>query len=409
MEAPQVVSTERWYSSVSVEFVMVPPRAICRFVPWPFAAAICTLFLLSSISCSSNATSPQAKPVAVDSEFNVPDGTPSEIIAFVENIKKRKPKFKNNDESMAFAVNAQKAFISAGDKILKQETSPEIAANAAKMKMAAMFMLAEGQIEDFSKQLIGEVTKLKQDKRPSVAQLGEMLWRPAQVMSAPAMTSTEREKLTDELFADLPKAKYSQESVGALVQLANTLGSAGKPEDGGAIYERLAKIASESKDANFRSSAEIFQATARRIQLPGNKFVLNGKMLTGEEINWDSYRGKVVLIDYWATWCGPCLQELPNVKKNYEKYHDKGFDVIGISLDESRSKLQEFVDQQKIPWPQMFDDSRDMGWAHPMAKYYGISSVPTAILVDKDGNVVSMSARGGELSALLEKLLGKAN
>lgn len=388
---------------------MFPPRAKRRFVPWPIPVVLCSVICLASISCSSNETSSQSRSAATPSEFTVPDGTPNEIIAFVENLKKRKPKFKNNEEATEFAVNAQKAFISAGDKILNQETSPEVAANAAKMKMTAYFMLAEAQIEDFSKQLITEVNKLKQDKRPGLAQLGEMMWRPAQVLTAPTMSSSEREKLTEELFADLPKANYSQSSVGAVVQLANTLGSAGKPQEGGAIYDRLAKIASESKDANFRSNADVFQATGRRIQLPGNKIELNGKTLAGNELNWDSFRGKVVLVDYWATWCSPCVRELPNVKKNYEKYHAKGFDVIGISLDESRKTLQEFVDKEKIPWTQMFDDSKDVGWAHPMARYYGISSVPTAILVDKDGTVVSMSARGEELSALLEKLLGKAN
>jgi thiol-disulfide isomerase/thioredoxin len=135
---------------------------------------------------------------------------------------------------------------------------------------------------------------------------------------------------------------------------------------------------------------------------------LSGKFLDGSELDWDSYRGKVVLVDYWATWCGPCRAEVPNVLENYLKYHDKGFDVVGISLDDKRSDAEEYVKQTNIPWPSLFHEASDAsGWQNPMAVKYGITGIPTAILVDQEGNVVSMQARGPRLGALLEKLLGK--
>jgi len=114
------------------------------------------------------------------------------------------------------------------------------------------------------------------------------------------------------------------------------------------------------------------------------------------------------LVDFWATWCQPCRAEVPNVLENYLKYHDKGFDVIGISLDDKRSDAEEYVKQTNIPWPSLFHESSDAtGWQNPMAVKYGITGIPTAILVDQEGNVVSMQARGPQLGALLEKLLGK--
>lgn len=388
---------------------MVSPRAIRRFVRWPWAAGLSTLVLISAVSCSSTVTPPASNSVAAGSDFAVPDGTPGEINAFVQKLKQRKLNFKDQKEAMAFAVNAQKAFITAGDKILNQECSAEVAVKAAQMKMSAFFMLAEGRIEDYSNRIVDEVTRLKQDRRPEIAQFGDQLWIPARITNSPNMGVEDRKKLSEELFTAMVQANYSDETVGPVVQLGNTLGDAGKGDEAGAILERLAKIASESTNKKLKANAEVFQSTARKLRLPGNKFELTGKTLSGEKIDWESYRGKVVLIDYWATWCKPCLQELPNVKANYAKYHDRGFEVIGISLDSSRETLQEFVDAEKIPWPQVFDDSKDMGWGHPMARYYGISSVPTAILVDKDGKVVSMSARAEELAELLEKLLGKAD
>ena len=121
----------------------------------------------------------------------------------------------------------------------------------------------------------------------------------------------------------------------------------------------------------------------------------------GREVDLSKMRGKVVLIDFWAVWCGPCVAELPNVLKVYEKLHPKGFEIVGISLDQDKAKLEAFVKEKGMAWPQYFDGK---GWKNEISSQYGINSIPAMWLVDKKGMVVSTNARGS-LEELVEKHL----
>ena len=125
--------------------------------------------------------------------------------------------------------------------------------------------------------------------------------------------------------------------------------------------------------------------------------------LDGKPISLLDYRGKVVLVDFWAVWCGPCLGEIPRIKSVYEKYHDKGFDVIGVSLDEDADVLRKFSTEKGISWRQVKDDG---GFGGGFAKQYGIRSVPTPVLVDRDGKVISLKARGRVLEDLVLEAVG---
>jgi thiol-disulfide isomerase/thioredoxin len=114
----------------------------------------------------------------------------------------------------------------------------------------------------------------------------------------------------------------------------------------------------------------------------------------------------VVLIDFWATWCGPCLEEVPRLKTLYEKYHGKGFEIVGISVDEGEdlTVLKKALEKHQFPWMILADEKRDEAGQMTMTSRFAISTVPRCILVGRDGKVISVEARGEKLEEELQRL-----
>ena len=126
--------------------------------------------------------------------------------------------------------------------------------------------------------------------------------------------------------------------------------------------------------------------------------------LSGQALSVAGFRGKVVLLDFWATWCGPCRQALPDVQATYQQFHSQSFEVIGISLDEDRKTLDRFIQQAGLPWPQYFDGG---GWDNKLAKQYGVRSIPATFLLNQRGVIIAKNLHGDDLARAVARAVTK--
>ena len=199
--------------------------------------------------------------------------------------------------------------------------------------------------------------------------------------------------------------------LGSMLKTANRLEEALKVfenldkqyPDKSSILEELARIHEKLGNA---ARAEEYRKKADPMSKLIGKVVpdFSATDLGGKPISLQQFRGKVVLLDFWAVWCGPCIVEMPNVKRVYNTYKDQGFDIIGVSLDTDETRLRNYLKANNITWRQVFSGQK---WNSPLAKKYHIHSIPAPWLIAKDGTLISREARGLKLEQLVVDALKK--
>jgi peroxiredoxin len=206
--------------------------------------------------------------------------------------------------------------------------------------------------------------------------------------------AAEMEKGVRELQKEFPDQPQASEVSQLLLQIA--MSSA--PDRAIPLLKEV--IANTNATAQVKNMAE---QSLKKMDNVGKPLDLKFTAVDGRSVDVQNLKGKVVLLDFWATWCMPCVRELPHVKEAYAELHSKGFEIVGISLDSDKAKLTKFTADQKMEWPQYFDGKQ---WQNEISTRFGIQSIPAMWLVDKKGNLRDINARE-DLKGKIQKLLAE--
>ena len=314
---------------------------------------------------SSNGTTAVAEDTVQDEEFAVPETDDVEkLLTFIEDIRdQRPPQPRGPAEYRAY---------------VKYQRSAPVAIAKASEKILAKAKPDSTDYADASAFLLE-----------------------SKVMGFREADEEEREKIFQDVLQHMKDYGVRRDEAGVAYGISQAL-EGQDPKLAAKAYGEFAKLVKTSKVEEIRDLAHLFEGPSRRLGLLGSEMEVFGKTLDGKEVDWESYRGKVVLVDFWATWCGPCLAEIPNLKEAYEKYHDKGFEIVGVNIDDRRFAVDQYLAKNPSPWPHLHQEEE----GNALAEHYGVNAIPFIVLVGKDGKVISTDARGRKSHEHTDALIG---
>ena len=357
------------------------------------------LLIFTSIATLHSEDAKPAAPAADFSKFKTAD----EFWAHFESLQKQPTEKPASREE---AVTQAQAWFGAQEKA-GQAFAAAYPADVRRWQAKLIALRAGGQL----RRLTGQGTEMVAER----ARLDEIITAadaPAQIQAEAsflrAMTLTADFKTKPESYVAFHEAaaafakKYADNPLAAQMAQLDLRTLADDPTPQGA--ELLQKYAAGTDAKQAEAAKAMIAKRSKMSDIKTKPVELSFTATNGKDVDLALMRGKVVLVDFWASWCGPCIAEMPNVVATYKKLHEKGFEIVGISLDEDKEKMQEAMKTHGMEWDQYFDGA---GWKNKISSGFGIDSIPAAWLIDKKGRLRETSLRGEALGQAVAKLLAE--
>jgi thiol-disulfide isomerase/thioredoxin len=333
---------------------------------------------------------------------------PDQLAAGLRNLSTQAGYGKDQDDAKANHLKLHRMIIRLADEILaKKEVPDDAQMNATIAKWKSTSELAtwdeEGAVEKFRK-LTEELTKHPNADLARSARLKLLKIDAEKLVEDDAGAEDVARRLTAALNdkqADEVEAQFVQEGLFLLE-------STGRIDLTKQVYEALLSLGGRiGKPEVAEMIQKDYDTAMRRYGWLNKELEIAGAHFGGKPFNLDDYRGKVLLVDFWATWCPPCMRELPNLLETHKQYADSGFEVVGIALDDDHDTLKTFLDDRKLPWVTLWSDDKDQQmYEDPRAKQFGVDGIPRTFLVDRQGKVVAIGLHGKRLRAKIAELVG---
>jgi thiol-disulfide isomerase/thioredoxin len=302
------------------------------------------------------------------------------------------------------------AMVICAERLMEKNAGETMRAYATYVKLQALHKVAQYDNQEYQEKLVKFAKECEADKDKQVAKAAKFYLLENEVVTFQEKKPETYGKLLDEMYDMLKPldgealdARYLRVA-SFLTRVINEL-----PEEDRVAkeYKRFGELFSKSE---FRELSKYGKRIAKGVpgkadNLVGKPMPLDGMTHDDKKFTIEQYRGKVVLVDFWATWCGPCRAAMPALIELYDELHEEGFEVVGVSLDQDKDALINYIDENEIEWPNIFDADDSDSERKALAERYSVNAIPTTFLLDQQGKVVAKNLHGEKLKAKIEELL----